>query len=136
MSRVVLDTNVLVSGLLSETGPPGQIVSLIFHGEIEPVISAAILSEYREVLARAKFGFLPNEQAMLLEAIESFGLIAEPLPWPVELPDADDEPYLAVAEVADAPLVTGNLRHFPKRLRRTVSVLSPKEFINQLRNRP
>ena len=136
MMRVVLDTNVLISGLLSETGPPGQIVSLMLHGELQPVVSATILAEYPDVLARPKFGFKPSERNLLLGVIEKFGLIVEPMPWPMHLPDADDEQYLAAAEAAAAPLVTGNLRHFPKRSRRSVPVHSPRDFIDQLRDRP
>lgn len=52
MIRIVLDTNVLVAGLLSQKGPPGQIVDLITAGEIEIACDRRILDEYREVVAR------------------------------------------------------------------------------------
>ena len=52
MIRVVLDTNVLVSGLLSEHGPPGLIVDLVFAGELALVYDARLLAEYRDVLVR------------------------------------------------------------------------------------
>ncbi len=52
MIRIVLDTNVLVSGLLSDRAAPFQIVDLITAGEIELACDARILAEYREVLAR------------------------------------------------------------------------------------
>jgi len=133
--RVVIDTNVLVSGLLSETGPPGQIVGLLFHGDLQPIFSAAILAEYRDVLARSKFGFDRTECELLLGVIKGVGFQVEPLPWPVQLPDTDDEAYLAAAEATNAPLITGNLRHYPKRGRRSVTVLSPAEFIEWMRDR-
>lgn len=132
--RVVVDSNVLVSGLLSEAGPPGQIVSLLFQGDLEPVVSANILAEYRDVLSRAKFDFDASERNQLLGVMEDFGFIVEPAPWPVELPDPDDEPFLAAAAAAAAPLITGNLRHFPKRVRRGVEVLSPRAFVDRLRD--
>lgn len=131
--RVVVDSNVLVSGLLSESGPPGQIVVLLFQGELEPVLSAKILAEYAEVLSRPKFDFEPSERDRLLSVIEDFGFMVEPVPWPMKLPDADDEPFLAAAALAEASLITGNLRHYPKRTRRGVAVLSPREFIERWR---
>lgn len=129
-----MDSNVLVSGLLSESGPPGQIVALLFQGELQPVVSANILAEYQNVLTRAKFDFESAERERLLGVIEDFGFQVEPVPWPMSLPDADDEAFLAAAGAAEAPLVTGNFRHFPKRKRRSVEVLSPREFIEQWRD--
>ena len=54
MIRIVLDTNVLVAGLLSDKGPPGQIVDLIIIGEIEIACDSRILAEYRDVVERPK----------------------------------------------------------------------------------
>ena len=47
--KVVLDTNVLVSGLLNPYGPPGRIVQLAAAGELQLCLDARILAEYREV---------------------------------------------------------------------------------------
>jgi hypothetical protein len=41
--RVVIDTNVLVSGLISRSGPPARIVNAVLRGEIVPVMSEATL---------------------------------------------------------------------------------------------
>lgn len=132
--RAVVDSNVLVSGLLSEKGPPGQIVVLLFQGDLQPVVNANILAEYREVLSRAKFDFKSSEREQLLGVIEEFGFPVEPIPWPVQLPDSDDEPFIAAAAAAEAPLITVNLRHFPKRVRRNVEVMSPRDFIEHWRD--
>lgn len=58
----VIDTNVLVSALLSshEHAATVQVVSRMFAGEIIPVYSAEIMQEYREVLRRKRFQFLPD----------------------------------------------------------------------------
>lgn len=58
--KVVLDTNVLVSGLLQPFGLSGQIVSLVASGELVLCHDARILAEYREVLLREKFRFDPE----------------------------------------------------------------------------
>ncbi len=57
-------------------------------------------------------------------------------PLPGRLPDSSDEPFLEVAVAARAQfLVTGNLRHFPARLRHGVAVVSPRDFLDCLRRR-
>jgi predicted nucleic acid-binding protein len=44
--RLVLDTNVLVSGLLKLSSPPGRILDLILSGQIIPVFQPGIMEEY------------------------------------------------------------------------------------------
>ena len=134
--RVVLDTNVLVSGLLSPFGPPGEIVRLVSSGAVTLCLDARILAEYDEVLARTRFGFDQDAIAALLDYLDfaSETVAAEPLA--VRLPDEDDEPFLEVALACGADcLVTGNLAHFPESARAGVAVLSPAEFVDRYRSR-
>ncbi|HKI01222.1 MAG TPA: putative toxin-antitoxin system toxin component, PIN family [Thermoanaerobaculia bacterium] len=53
--KIVLDTNILVSGLLQPFGPSGQIVRLVAAGELVLCHDSRILAEYWEVLLRKKF---------------------------------------------------------------------------------
>jgi len=127
--RIVLDTNVLVSGLLSPFGPPAEIVRMVSSGELTLCLDARLLSEYADVLRRPKFQFAEDHVAALLEQVEHDGLLVAPGPLPHPLPDPDDEPFLAVAIAGNAEcLVTGNLGHFPVELRQGVRVLSPAQF--------
>ena len=132
--RVVIDTNnVLVAGLLSASGPPGWIVEAVLAGRLEPAFDSAIRQEYDEVLRRPEFGFMPARIDDILAALDQFGfVVAAAAPWPTRLPDADDEPFLAVAAASASVLVTGNLRHFPPRARRDVVVLTPRELVDRL----
>ena len=134
--RIVLDTNVLVSGLLSPYGPPGEIVRLVSGGLVSLCLDARILAEYRDVLARPRFGFDATAVADLLAYIESSGEMVASAPLPLRLPDPDDEPFLeaALASCADG-LITGNLSHSPPPARSGVAVLSPAEFIELYRSR-
>ncbi len=134
--RVVVDTNVLVSGILRATGPPARIVEAIFAGTIEPVYDPQILAEYDDVLARAELGLPAALVGRLLTALETFGIELIAPPWPLNLPDSDDAPFLAAAATADCPLVTGNLRHFPVGARRGVAVWTPRELVEMLRRLP
>jgi len=133
VQRVVLDTNVLVSGVLSERGPPGWIVDLVVAGELQTVFDNRILAEYKDVLTRSKLKLDPARVELLLGVMAGTGVPVTPLPWETALPDPDDEPFLACAKAAAATLVTGNLRHFPKDRRAGVTVLSPRQFLDSLR---
>ena len=132
--RIVLDTNVLVSGLLSPFGPPGEIVRMVSSGAVVLCVDARILAEYDEVLARAKFGFDPDSVAALLDYVDFRSEVIASEPLDRRLPDPDDEPFLEVASAGGADcLVTGNLVHFPLNARAGVPVLSPAEFMAHMR---
>ena len=129
--RIVLDTNVLVSGLLSPAGTPGRIVDLATSLRVTLVFDDRILAEYREVLARPRLRIAPTEAAAVLDLIEKEGLLVSAPPLGLELPDPDDLPFVEVAEAGGAvALVTGNTRHFaPLRGTFSVPVLTPAEFL-------
>jgi putative PIN family toxin of toxin-antitoxin system len=128
---IVLDTNVLVSGLLSEMGPPGQIVDLVLAGEIQLACDTRILAEYRDVLARPELGIDQSQSEEVLRYIEQSATVVTTQSWPEPLPDPDDEAFLCVAEISKALcLVTGNVKHFPARARRDVRVLTPRQFMD------
>lgn len=132
--RIVLDTNVLVSGLLSPFGPPGEIVRMVSSGAVTLCVDARILSEYAQALARPRFDFDPDAVAALLDYIDVCGEIVASGPLTVRLPDPDDEPFLeiAIAGAVDC-LVTGNHVHLPPEARVTALVLTPAAFIEQYR---
>ena len=135
--RVVLDTNVLVSGLLSAKGPSAWIVEAVLAGELELALDMAIRQEYEDVLRRPEFAFSSGIIDDLLAAVDPFGLqVAAAPPCPVPLPDPDDEPFLAVARATDSTLVTGNLKHYPPRCREGVTVQTPRELVDGLRKPP
>ncbi|MBR5950868.1 MAG: putative toxin-antitoxin system toxin component, PIN family [Actinomycetaceae bacterium] len=119
MAFSVIDTNVLVSALLSQKNDAAtvQILGKMIEGEITPIYSAAIMREYREVLFREKFTFPKNMLDNLLSGIEEIGIEVKPAPSGITLPDMDDVPfYEAVLErnTSGAYLVTGNIKHFPQ----------------------
>jgi putative PIN family toxin of toxin-antitoxin system len=131
--RIVLDTNVLVSGLLNPHGPPGRILDLITSGLVRVLYDDRIIAEYREVLARPRFGFDPDDVETLLEFIASEGESVISAPLALVLPDPDDLPFLevAVAGRADA-LVTGNTDHFvPSAGEHHAEVCLPAVFISK-----
>jgi predicted nucleic acid-binding protein len=134
--RLVVDTNVLVAGILSASGPPGWIVDALLAGEIEPALDAGIRAEYEDVLGRPELSLEPERVAAVLDVIDAFGLEAVVPPWPEPLPDPDDAPFLAIAAWVGCPLVTGNIRHFPAKARGGVVVLTPRQLVDHFARRP
>ena len=132
--NVVLDTNVLVAGLLSPFGPPGEIVRMVASGTLSLCFDARILSEYAVVLKRPKFQFEQEQIHILLGQIQAEGQAVAGDPLPLRLPDESDEPFLEAALAGNAEcVITGNLKHFPIARCRNMKVLSPKGFLEYYR---
>jgi len=139
MNRAVLDTNVLVSGLLSSGGPPATMLNEITAGNLTPVYSDPIFEEYAEVLIRPALRLDPDA---VLELLLLFGEVAEYISPEndtlaginhADFPDMDDLPFYAAAFAACCPLVTGNRKHFPDS--GPVDVLNPTDFVQLLGKR-
>ena len=131
----VIDTNVLVSALLSRKDDTAtvQVFGKVITGEIIPVYSNLITREYREVLSRKKFGFSGSLIEYLMSAVEKYGILVDPSPSGIILPDMKDVPfYEVVLEKRDdnAYLVTGNIKHFPKE----PFIVTPRELLDILNN--
>lgn len=128
MDLCVLDTNVVISGLLSPHGPPGRLLDAILARKLHVVYDDRILHEYREVLARAKFQF-DAERVRSFLRIMAFQIPVSAFPVKgMKASDPDDTMFLEVAAASDGKtLVTGNTKHFPPAHRRTVRVLTPAE---------
>ena len=131
MIYAVIDTNVLVSALLSkhDNAATVQIIESIFNGIITPVYSDQIIYEYRTVLQREKFKFPQEAQNHLIYAIEKFGIYTFPPKSQINLPDVKDLPFYEAA-IAQTYyyLITGNKKHFPDES----FVLTPRAMINIL----
>lgn len=131
--RIVVDTNVLVSGVLNPHGAPGRIVDAMLSEAFTLLYDDRIHSEYSEVLQRPAFGFRRVDVETLLEFVETAGERISTLPAAVVLPDPADLPFLEVAMSGQADaLVTGNVRHFrPRRGQHRVDVVAPADFLRR-----
>ncbi len=130
--RIVLDTNVVVSGLLRPDGPPAKVLQLIARGEVHLCFDERIITEYREVLSRPRFGFDPQAVNALLGQIEADGIPVVCQPLQQHLPDPDDDAFAEATTAGNAAcLVTGNLRHFPPETCGPILVLTPRQFLER-----
>jgi len=131
----VFDTNVIVSGMLSPHGAPGRIVDRLRCGDLTAVLDDCIFAEYAEVLARPRLGLPKGEVRLVLDAIRRRAHVVDAAAVDTDdLPDPDDAPFLACALAAGVCLVTGNLRHYPKRVIGKVDVLTPAAFLKKCRD--
>ena len=114
----VVDTNVLVSALLSkkEDAATVRVMNELFGGRIIPLYHKDILAEYNEVLHREKFHLQESTIRFVLNSLIQFGIEVFPQPTGEILIDMDDLIFYEVAMEKsddDAHLVTGNQKHYP-----------------------
>jgi uncharacterized protein len=95
--RVVLDTNVLLSGIAYPASVPGKILTAWRHGSVDVLLSAFILEELRRVLPRLthRHGLTAAEIDDLVDVLSIQAEVIEPLPRvEPDLRDPDDQPVL------------------------------------------
>ena len=114
--RVVLDTNVLLSGIAYPASVLGKILAAWRHGSVDVLLSAYILDELRRVLPRLahRHGLTSAEIDDLVDALSIQAEVIEPLPdLEPALRDFDDQAVLgtllAALEASGANyLITGD----------------------------
>jgi len=133
--KAVVDTNILVSGLLGLYTYPARIVDLIYISRLQCIFDDRIMQEYREVLSRPKFKNVieDKETTELLNYIAYTGIhvLAGPLArFSNSAPDPNDLPFIetAAAGMADC-IITGNKNHFSFFVYNpwNIQILSPNE---------
>ena len=125
MIRAVVDTNVLVSALLSPDGNPAKILSLVMNNQILLYFDSSIMHEYEEVLSREKFPFTSEDISTLIHTILQLGISAISIPSKIHFNDEKDRKFFDLAKSSGAYLITGNIKHYPGKS----FVVTPREFI-------
>ncbi len=128
--RVVLDTNVLVSGLAYPASVPGRIVGAWRQGAFDVVLSRYILDELARVLPRLnhRLNWGPNDFADLIDILAIQADIVEPQPLEGSaVRDAADVPILGTLLAAKADyLITGDEDLLA--LAQRYSIITPADF--------
>ena len=128
-TRVVLDTNVVVSAHLKSEGYERHVLDLVLAGKLQLAASEVILAEYADVLSRSKFGIGGKHVASSMRLIRGAATIVRPHHELKVTPHSADNRFLECADAARADyLVTGNKRHFPKSWRQTL-VVNARELL-------
>lgn len=132
--RIVVDTNVLVSGLMFG-GTPARVLSAWTDGVVMLVVSPAILEEYRRVgleLAKGRIDLQETlEMLLTLIAVHATVIDAPALSERVS-DDPDDDKFLAAAAASGAKLIVSGDKHL---LRASgwsdIEVLKPRAFVDR-----
>lgn len=126
--RIIIDCNVFVSAALG-----GKTCQQVFEKSIKKhsiFYSDKIVTEIKNTFLKPKLQHAEKEGYVFLKQVQKSGTKIYPQCYKLKLPDPKDDMYLhaAIHVEADA-IITGNTKHFPKKICRGIRVLTPREFI-------
>ena len=127
MNHVVIDTNVLVSSILTPKGNPAQIMTLISFKELQLFYSSEIIDEYSRVLAYEKLNIPLRAQNHTIEGIKMLGVLIAPTISTIPMPDETDRIFYDAAIASGSILITGNTNHFPIE----PFIMTPSQFLQK-----
>lgn len=132
MVRVVIDTNVFVSGLLKSDNPPSNVVDLFIEEKINLIISEEVFSEYIKVLLRPE---LKVKKDNIIRLISIFILKAEIIKVKTKLDiierDPSDNKFLECALDGKVDyIITGDKHLLELKKYKKIKIVDPKTFIN------
>jgi putative PIN family toxin of toxin-antitoxin system len=127
--RAVVDTNVLVSGLIKRGTPPAEVVADLLLGELVPLYDRRILDEYRDVLVRPRLKIAADKVDTLIVFILAAGVDVPNARFEGQIPDVGDQPFADVAFTGKADLlITGNMKDFP--VGRSIYAVTPRDWLD------
>ena len=124
---LVLDTNVLVSALLTPDGNCAHILGLILKGRRQICYDSRIMAEYHGVLTRPKLRLDLSKAMRLLDILLAKGQSVIADESDIAMPDDSDRKFYEVARTCGAWLITGNLQHYPE----VPYILTPSEHLQK-----
>ena len=127
--NVVLDTNVIVSGIIKPDGSPAKLLNMAVNGTLTINADTRILSEYGRALNSPKFSFPETLITHLLHYISSESKLVMPDPFLFPVKDPSDLPFIEIAVQEDIPLITGNIKHFEDI--ENIRLYSPARFLEK-----
>jgi putative PIN family toxin of toxin-antitoxin system len=135
--RVVLDTNVCISGVITPLGPPGQTLDRWQRGRFTLCLSPATLGEIDDVLGRQEvaryFRRPPAWIAGFTASLRQHVLFVEPAPVDVVRDDPPDNLVLGTAVAAFADYVVSGDRHLlALGTYRGIPIVPPRRFLDLL----
>lgn len=136
MNEIVMDTNILFSGLYSASGASFKILESLVAGRIQLALSTPLLFEYEDVLKRhqAELNLLNDDIDVVLDNLCAFSRFQKIyFLWRPYLPDAKDDLILELAVAANVKtIVTHNLKDFSGVNKFGVEAIAPKTLLERL----
>lgn len=129
MHRIILDTNVIVSSLISDSYPTKIVFDLVLNELVSVCISEDIINEYYEVLNRKKFRKIYTDSQELLSAILEISELFFPKKNFNIINDESDNKFLDLAyECKSDYLITGNSKDFTFTNFYDTKIVSPYDY--------
>jgi putative PIN family toxin of toxin-antitoxin system len=128
----VIETNVVVSGLINPLGTPARVIDAVLEGRLKMVYDARILAEYRDVLSRPRLKLNPKNVSAFLNGLGT-QMLVNPSPIEEAGPDPDDLIFVEAAlSTSERTIVTGNLADYPQTILRGARAISPVQAVTEL----
>lgn len=140
--KVVVDTNVLVAGLIGGKGPNREILRRCLLGELKPYVGNALYLEYQDLLNRDKIQKLCKQTSVsLMEFLDGFASACKPIDarylWRPNLKDEADNHLVELAIAAQAQyIITNNVSDFAQAQLQHLGyeVITPEYLLEVLRS--
>lgn len=131
----VIDTNVVVSALLTRGGTCARLLDAAYSGRFRLSYDLRMVAEYQAVLVRPRLKLPVEARATFLNfVLLSRGVVVAPTPCPFALSDPGDQAFAEVAFTNPTPVVvTGNAKHFAAARPFGLQVLTPAKALESLR---
>lgn len=134
--RIVLDTNVLVSALITRGGQPGRLLDAVKCGDCTLITSAYQIEELKEVLGRDRLKpyIRPEEACDLISNLDLIGVVVTALPDIALSPDPKDDPILAAGIAGQADLIVSGDKKDMLALGHVegIPIITPREAVERL----
>jgi putative PIN family toxin of toxin-antitoxin system len=133
--RVVFDPNVLVSAVITPSGPPAEVLDAWRNGEFDLIVSPKLLDELADVLQRPKSRAYvsPEQVSGYVDALASEALAFDDPDDPPRIsPDPDDDYLIALARTAGADLLVSGDKHLTDLTDPPVPVVTPRDLLARL----
>lgn len=124
----VIDTNIIVSSILSVYGKPAEVMNLVYTGELRMFYTAEILTEYKKVLAYSRLNIAKGTQTDIVNALEVGGTLIKAPQSTIMFPDENDRVFYDTAKASRSILITGNLKHYPMES----FIMNPDDFLHRM----
>ena len=138
MTRIVIDTNILVSAILTPKGNPAKILELVLEGKLNLIISPAILEETQQVLRYPRLVKLMKKNKITRKEIYDFlgkmSKIAVITPGQLEIDAIPDDPadnkILACSLEGEADYIISGDHHLKDlKIFQGIKIMNPATFL-------
>ena len=132
MQKLIIDTNIIVSALISNSIPTKILFDLVLTKEVTTCLTEEIFAEYVEVLNRDKFIKYINFKSkaeVVLNKLREISIFYKTEKNVDILTDSSDNKFLDLSIVCSADyLITGNILDFTITEFENTKILTPREY--------